>query len=268
MDFLFVIVLGALWGSFANVCIYRLPLEKGVVSGRSFCPNCTNLITWKDNIPVISFLLLNGKCRKCNKKISSQYLLVEMISILLFSIIYFLYGISITTLLLLILSLSFLIIFFIDFKHYIIPNVLTFSMMFLGFVKSFVPNLNPMFPNYVNSLIGGTFGYLLIWSIIIFYNSVSNLNRKHNLFKSIFRQKEGMGLGDAKLLSAIGFWFGWFSIPFVIFLSSIIALLSVAPSLINKSRKFSSQIPFGPYIIVATLIYLIFESKIRLIIFY
>ncbi len=254
MDFVFVIVLGALWGSFANVCIYRLPLEKGVVSGRSFCPNCTNLITWKDNIPVISFLLLNGKCRKCKKKISSQYLLVETISILFFLIIYFLYGISVTTLLLLILSLNFLIIFFIDFKHYIIPNVLTFSMMFLGFVKSFVPDLHPMFPNYLNSLIGGIFGYGIIWSIIFFYKQV--------------RKKEGMGLGDAKLLSAIGFWFGWFSIPFVIFLSSIIALLSVAPSLINKSRKFSSQIPFGPYIIVATLIYLIFESKIRLIIFY
>ncbi len=254
MDFIFVIVLGALWGSFANVCIYRLPIEKGVVSGRSFCPKCTNLITWKDNIPIISFLLLNGKCRKCKKKISSQYLIVEIISILIFLAIYFIYGVSITTLLLMILGLSFLIIFFIDFKHYIIPNVITFSMMLLGFIKSFVPDLHPMFPNYLNSLIGGIFGYGIIWSIILFYKQV--------------RKKEGMGLGDAKLLSAIGFWFGWFSIPFVIFLSSIIALLSVAPSLINKSRKFSSQIPFGPYIILATLIYLMFESKIRLIIFY
>tara|TARA_Y100000768_G_scaffold53454_1_gene35184 strand:- start:29 stop:793 length:765 start_codon:yes stop_codon:yes gene_type:complete len=254
VDFIFVIVLGALWGSFANVCIYRLPIEKGVVSGRSFCPKCTNLITWKDNIPIISFLLLNGKCRKCKKKISSQYLIVEIISILIFLAIYFIYGVSITTLLLMILGLSFLIIFFIDFKHYIIPNVITFSMMLLGFIKSFVPDLHPMFPNYLNSLIGGIFGYGIIWSIILFYKQV--------------RKKEGMGLGDAKLLSAIGFWFGWFSIPFVIFLSSIIALLSVAPSLINKSRKFSSQIPFGPYIILATLIYLMFESKIRLIIFY
>ena len=251
MDFIFVIVLGALWGSFANVCIYRLPIEKGVVSGRSFCPKCTNLITWKDNIPIISFLLLNGKCRKCKKKISSQYLIVEIINILIFLAIYFIYGVSITTLLLMILGLSFLIIFFIDFKHYIIPNVITFSMMSLGFIKSFVPDLHPIFPNYLNSLIGGIFGYGIIWSIIFFYKQV--------------RKKEGMGLGDAKLLSAIGFWFGWFSIPCVIFLSSIIALLSVAPSLINKSRKFSSQIPFGPYIIVATLIYLTFESKIRLI---
>ena len=254
MDYIFVLVLGALWGSFANVCIYRLPLEKGVVSGRSFCPKCNNLITWKDNIPVISFLFLKGKCRNCNKKISSQYLLVEIISILLFIIIYHLYGISFTTLLLIVLGLSFLIIFFIDFKHYIIPNLLTFSMMSLGFVKSFLPNLHPMFPNYLNSLIGGIFGYGIIWSIIFFYKQI--------------RKKEGMGLGDAKLLSAIGFWFGWFSIPFVIFLSSIIALLSVTPSLIKKSKKFSSPIPFGPYIILGTLIYLIFESNIRSIIFY
>ena len=254
MDLIFVIILGGLWGSFANVCIYRLPIDKGVVSGRSFCPKCKKLITWKDNIPIISFLLLNGKCRNCNKKISSQYLIIELITIIYFLVVYYLFGISITTLLFLILGLFFIIIFFIDLKHYIIPNVLTFSLMVIGFVKSFDPNLNPIFPNFINSLIGGIFGYLIIWSIIYFYKRVRN--------------KDGMGLGDAKLLSAIGFWFGWISIPFVIFLSSIIALLFVIPSLMKKSKKLSSQIPFGPYIIIGTLIYLIFESNIQSIIFY
>ena len=268
MDLIFVIILGGLWGSFANVCIYRLPMGKGVVSGRSFCPNCKKLITWKDNIPIISFLFLNGKCRSCKKKISPKYLIVELITIIYFLVVYYLFGISISTLLFLFLGLSFVIIFFIDLKHFIIPNVLTFSLMIVGFVKSFDPNLNPIFPNYINSLIGGIFGYLIIWSIITFYNSISKLNRKHDFFKNIFRQKEGMGLGDAKLLSAIGFWFGWISIPFVIFLSSIIALLFVIPSLIKKSKKLSSQIPFGPYIIIGTLIYLIFESNIQSIIFY
>ena len=254
MDLIFVIILGGLWGSFANVCIYRLPINKGVVSGRSFCPNCKKLITWKDNIPIISFLFLNGKCRNCKKKISSQYLLIELITIVHFLVIYYLFGITITTLLFLILGLSFIIIFFIDLKHYIIPNILTFPLMIIGFIKSFDPNLNPIFPNFINSLIGGIFGYFVIWSIIYFYKQV--------------RKKEGMGLGDAKLLSAIGFWFGWISIPFVIFLSSIIALLFVIPSLIKKSKKLSSQIPFGPYIIIGTLIYLIFESNIQSIIFY
>jgi len=248
MDIVFVVIMAALWGSFANVCIYRLPKEQGVVSGRSHCPKCKKKIVWYDNIPIISYFLLSGKCRKCKKKISIQYSLVEFISIFSFFNIYYLYGITLTTLLLMILSLSLIIIFFIDLKHFIIPNVLTFSMMALGFAKSFDPNLNPMFPNYINSLIGGIFGYGIIWSIIYFYKQI--------------RKKEGMGLGDAKLFAVIGFWFGWISIPFIIFLSSVIALLSVVPDLIKNSKQMSSQIPFGPYIIIGTLIYLVFKNNL------
>ena len=253
MDFIFVTILGALWGSFANVCILRLPEDKGVVVGRSFCPNCKKLIIWKDNIPIISFLLLKGKCRQCKKPISLQYTLVEILSLISFLSIYYYYGISITTLLLIILALLFIIIFFIDLKHFIIPNTLTFPLMILGFIKSFIPNLDEIFPNYIDSLIGGLFGYGIIWSIIFFYKQV--------------RKKDGMGLGDAKLFAVIGFWFGWISIPFIIFLSSIIALLSVIPDLIKNSKKMTTQIPFGPYIIIGTLVYLLFESNFRSIIF-
>ena len=247
MDLLVVGILGSLWGSFANVCIYRLPLKGGVVRGRSFCPKCKKKIFWYENIPILSYLILGGKCSKCKKKISLQYLLVETISIISFLIIYYLYGITLTTILLIILFLSFLIIFFIDLKHYIIPDILTFPMMAIGFFKSFDPNLNPIFPNYINSLIGGIFGYLIIWSIILFYKKIRN--------------KEGMGLGDAKLLAVIGFWFGWISIPFIIFLSSAIALIIVIPDLLKKSKKLSSQIPFGPYIIIATLIFIVFKDN-------
>ena len=246
MDFLLVGILGSLWGSFANVCIYRLPLKGGVVKGRSFCPKCKKKIFWYENIPILSYLFLGGKCSKCKKKISSQYLLVETISAISFLIIYYFFGISLTSILLMILFLSFLIIFFIDLKHYIIPNILTFPMMVLGFAKSFDPNLNPIFPNYINSLIGGIFGYLIIWSIIFFYKQI--------------RKKEGMGLGDAKILAVIGFWFGWISIPFIIFLSSAIALIIVIPDLLKKSKKLTSQIPFGPYIIIATIIFIVFKD--------
>ena len=253
MDFIFIIIIGALWGSFANVCIYRLPLDKGVVSGRSFCPKCKKKITWVDNIPIISFLLIQGKCRKCKKKISFQYPLVETISAFTFFIIYYLYGITTTTLLLIVLGLSFIIIFFIDLKHYIIPDSLTFPMMILGFIKSFDPNLNSLFPDYINSLIGGLFGYGSIWSIIYFYKVV--------------RKKEGMGLGDAKLLAVIGFWFGWISIPFVIFISSVVALITVTPSLMNKSKKLSSEIPFGPFIIIGCITYVIFVEQFKIMLF-
>ena len=195
-----------------------------MVAGRSYCPKCKKQISWYDNIPILSYLFIQGKCRKCKKTISIQYPLVELLSVLSFVIAYFFYGATITTLLFIILALTFIIIFFVDLKHYIIPNSLTFPLMVLGFVKSFDPNLNEIFPNYINSLIGGVFGYGIIWSIIFLYK--------------VLRNKEGMGLGDAKLLAAIGFWFGWISIPFIIFSSSIVALIAVLPSLINKSKKF------------------------------
>ena len=249
MDILFIIILGGLWGSFANVCIVRLPKDKGVVAGRSSCPKCKKEILWYDNIPIISFFLLQGKCRKCKKEISFQYVVVELLSIISFLSIYYLYGLSLTTLLLIILSLAFIIIFFIDLKHFIIPDIITYPMMVLGFLKSFDPNLNEIFPNYIFSLIGGIFGYGIIWSIIYFYKQV--------------KKKDGMGLGDAKLLAVIGFWFGLDAIPFIIFLSSTTALLSVVPDLIKKTKKLSTQIPFGPFIIIGNLIFLVFESKLK-----
>ena len=166
--------MGGLWGSFANVCIYRLPQDKGVVSGRSYCPKCKTQISWYDNIPILSYLFIQGKCRKCKKQISIQYPIVELLSVLSFVAAYYFYGITITTLLFIILALTFIIIFFIDLKHYIIPNGLTFPLMVLGFVKSFDPNLNELFPNYINSLIGGVFGYGIIWAIIcLLYTSPS-----------------------------------------------------------------------------------------------
>ena len=247
-------ILGSLWGSFSNVCIYRLPNNGNVAKGRSFCPNCKNKIKWFDNIPFFSYLFLKGKCRECSKPISFQYFIVELLSAISFVVIFHIYGASITTLLLLILSIFFIIIFFIDLKHFIIPNVLTFPLMVIGFLKSFDPNLNQtIFPNYINSLIGGLFGYSIIWLIIFFYKKVRN--------------KEGMGLGDAKLMAVIGFWFGWISIPFTIFISSVVALILVIPSLINQSRKMSSEIPFGPYIIIGCILYVTFANQIKYLLF-
>ena len=250
MFYLAAFVLGSIWGSFCNVCIYRLPDNDSVVTKRSFCRSCRNKIKWYDNIPLLSFIFLKGKCRSCNNKISSQYFLVELISAISFLSIYFIYGLSVTTLLLIILSIFFIIIFFIDLKHYIIPNELTFPLMLIGFIKSFDPNLNQtIFPNYINSLLGGFFGYAVIWLIIFLYKKIRN--------------KEGMGLGDAKLMAVVGFWFGWASIPFTIFISSAVALVLVIPSLIKKTRNMSAQIPFGPYIIIGCIIYVTFANQIK-----
>jgi len=223
-----------------------------VITGRSSCPNCKNKIPWYDNIPLLSFILLMRKCRFCKKPIDLQYFIVELIGAISFVSIYYFFGLTLAALLLLILSIFFIIIFFIDLKHFIIPNELTFPLMIIGFIKSFDPNLNKaIFPNYINSLIGGIFGYLIIWLIIYIYKKV--------------RKKEGMGLGDAKLLAVIGFWFGWTSIPYVLFFSSVVALLWVTPALIKKSKKLTSQIPFGPYIILASILFFVLKQKLILL---
>ena len=251
MSYIIVFILGSIWGSFSNVCIHRLPDNKSVSRGRSYCPSCKKQIRWYDNIPIFSYVFLKAKCRDCSAKINVKYLLVELICALSFVWFFYLFGLSLTTLLFFILSIFFIIIFFIDLKHFIIPNELTFPLMAIGLLKSFDPNLNQyLFPNFLNSLIGGVAGYIIIWMIIFIYKRLRN--------------KEGMGLGDAKLLSAIGFWFGWMSIPFILFFSSFIALVLAIPSLINKSKNLSSQIPFGPYLILGCILYLLLLEKIIL----
>ena len=254
VTYIVVFILGSLWGSFSNVCIYRLPERGNVVFSRSACRSCQSKISWFDNIPFVSFIILKGKCRNCNFKIPFQYFLVELIVSFGFLLSFYFFEFTITTLLFFILTIFFTIIFFIDLKHFIIPNELTFPLMAIGFFKSFDPNLDQyLFPDYINSLIGGVAGYLIIWLIIFAYKKLRN--------------KEGMGLGDAKLLSAIGFWFGWVSVPLIIFFSSVIALLYVAPTLINKTKSLTTEIPFGPYLIIGTLVYIIFGNQIKLILF-
>ena len=253
MLYIIVFIFGSIWGSFSNVCIRRIPNNTSVIKGRSHCPSCNKLIKWYDNIPLISFLILKARCRDCSTTIDVKYFIIELISALNFVLIFYLFGFSSTTILFFILSIGFLIIFFIDLKHFIIPNEITYPLMMLGFLKSFDPNLNlNLFPNFIDSLIGGFLGYIIIWLVIFIYKK--------------FRNKEGMGLGDAKLVSLIGFWFGWISIPFVIFFSSTIALIKVIPDLIKNKKNLSSEIPFGPYLIIGCLTFLILNSQIRLLI--
>ena len=249
MFYITAFILGCIWGSFSNVCIYRLPLNISVTKGRSYCLSCQKQINWFDNIPLVSFIVLMAKCRHCSTKIDFKYFLVELISGLNFLIIFYFFGISIESLLLIILSIFFLIIYFIDLKHFIIPNELTYPLIVLGFGKTFFTNQNYyIFPDYLNSIIGGVAGYTIIWVIIFLYKKLKNI--------------EGMGLGDAKLLAAIGFWFGWISLPFVLFFSSLTALIVSVPSLIKKTKNLQTKIPFGPYIILGCVLYLLCFEKI------
>ena len=241
--YLFLIFfLGACLGSFANVCIYRLPKNKQVVSGRSFCPKCKKKINWYDNLPLISFIILKSKCRNCKRVISSRYFIVELITGISFLLIYSNFENPQTIIFLSILVLTLIMIFFIDLENFIIPDSLNFTIMGLALLKNFLPNFNTSLIHEINqSIIGGMVGYSSIWLIIFLYKT--------------FKKIDGMGLGDAKLMAGIGLLFGWQSIPFVLFVSAILGLIFVLPSLLNKQKNMRSEIPFGPFIIVACLIY-------------
>ena len=240
-----IFLFGAILGSFANVCIYRLPRDKQIISGRSYCPTCKKKIKWYDNLPLISYIFLNAKCRNCDKSISVRYLIVELITGISFLLIFLSFKNLYTIVFLSTLILILIMIFFIDLENFIIPDSLNFLIMGLALVKNFIPSFNTSLIHDINqSIIGGIIGYFSIWLIIFLYKTLKKI--------------DGMGLGDAKLMAGIGLLFGWQSIPLVLFLSSILGLFFVAPSLLKKQKTMKSEIPFGPFIIISMLIYFVF----------
>ena len=245
---IFIILIGLIFGSFANVCIHRLPLDLDIVKARSHCPKCKKKIIWYDNIPLLSSLILGFKCRTCKKKISKQYFIVELLTGLTFIFFYKTLGLSFDFVLICIIFLILLIIFFIDLKHYIIPDSLNFSLILIGIIKNFTTqDLLKFSYNLPDSLLGGAFGYLIIWLIIFIYKQIRN--------------KEAMGLGDAKLLSAFGFLLGIKSIFIILFVASVLGLIFVLPSLLLKNRSTGSIIPFGPFIILAAILEYFFNLQ-------
>ncbi len=233
----FVAVFGLLFGSFANVVIYRLPLEKSVVRPRSRCPRCENSIAWYDNIPVLSYLILRGRCRKCGQSIHWRYPLVEALMAMLFALVYSRFGMSWTTLEMLIFVFGLVTCSMIDFDHMILPDEFTLSGIVIGLLGA---ALNPE-RDFLSALWGILMGGGFLWAVAYIYLA--------------WRKQEGMGGGDIKLLAWIGAVLGWQSIPFVILMSSFIgSLVGIAAGLKNKSG-LKASIPFGPYLALAALLY-------------
>lgn len=248
--YVFIFLLGSIVGSFLNVCIYRLARQINFWSGRSYCPKCKKKIIWYDNIPLISYWLLNKKCRTCKKIIPFQYFLVELLTAFGFLLIFTQYQLFLDQILLAILLSIFIVIFFIDLKHFIIPDSLNFLLIIIGIFKNFLEPLNiPLNQNMQESLIGGLLGYMMIWLIIYAYKKIKNI--------------DGMGLGDAKLMSAFGFLFGYTALPVILFLAACLGLVFALPALINKTKSLKSELPFGPFLILATLFYAFYFKNLN-----
>ena len=260
-------LLGLLFGSFLNVVIHRLPImmemdwreqcaslnginnaEKtkkyNLITPRSTCPHCQKTIAAWHNIPVISFLILGGKCKECKASINWRYPAVEIISALLVGLTAYKFGFSLNTLAASAFVLALISLTFIDLDTQLLPDDITLPLLWLGLLF----NLNGGFTDIQSAVIGAMTGYLILWSV-------------YWLFKLI-TGKEGMGYGDFKMLAAIGAWFGWAMLPAVILLSSISGSIIGIGLIIFAKKGRNTAIPFGPYLALGGITALFFGAQL------
>jgi len=237
---LFIFIFGLVIGSFLNVVIYRLPRHESIVEPGSHCPSCGKPIKPYDNIPVLSYIILRGKCRYCHAVISPRYPVVELLTGFIFVLVYLKYGLSIDTLVLLILCTSLIAITFIDIDHRIIPDKISYPGTIIGFLSSFFVSIN----NPINAIIG-----MLVGSGILFLTAF--------LYKA-FTGIEGMGMGDVKLMAMIGAFLGWEAAIFTVIISAFIGSLIGIGFILFAGKGKRYAIPYGPFISVSVVIYLFY----------
>lgn len=238
------VIFGALVGSFLNVCIYRLPKEESIVTPGSHCPYCKKPIAFYDNIPLISYLLLKGKCRHCKKSISSRYPLIEGITALISFLLLLKYGPSWDYLIYFSFASALMVITVIDLDHQIIPDVISLPGVGVGLISSFVLTHITFLESLIGMVLGG--GSLFLVATIYQW-----------LFK-----REGMGGGDIKLLAMIGAFLGWKAVILTILLSSLIGSVAGMVVIVFKGKDFKYAIPFGPFLSLGALISMFYGENI------
>jgi len=250
MLFILSVIIGLAIGSFLNVVIYRLPRGESLITPPSHCPNCKSRILWYDNLPILSYLLLKGRCRKCKKPIPWRYPMVEGICALFFFLLFWHYSPSISINLFFILALikallfvSILIpVFFIDIEHQIIPDSLSYTLF------ASVVSISGFQGYLIPSLKGAAVGAGIF--LLIFYLSL------------IFLHQPGMGIGDIKIAAGIGAFFGWEMALLAFFLSFFTGAVIAGVFLLLHLKQMKDRIPFGPFLVVGAFITLFFGKNI------
>jgi len=228
-------IFGLILGSFFNVLIYRIPKEENFISGRSYCPNCKTELKFYDLIPIISYISLKGKCRYCNESISVKYPLIEFLTGILFLAAYLKFGLKPYLFVVLFMISLLIVITFIDLEHMIIPHSLTISGITIFTIWQVFFNQEPI-SSYLYGLI---FGFLFL-AIFVFFNA--------------------MGGGDAMLAAMFGMFFGLYETFVLLMLSFIIGGVFSIIVLIFKRKSRKDKIPFGPFLTVAALLMIFFDS--------
>ncbi len=244
----FVFVMGAIVGSFLNVCILRIPKEESIVRPPSHCVSCQKSIQWYDNIPIISFLFLKGRCRECQKPIAWQYIIIETATALLFLLFYLCFGFSAVGFIYLTLTLLLLVESVIDMRYQIIPDSITLPGILLGLCLSgLFPGLHGgsrFWEGFLQSLLGivagGGFLYLI-----------------GSLFEKILK-KEAMGGGDVKLLAMIGAFLGWKGVLWTAFAASFSGAFV---GLYYKFKTGEERIPFGPHLALGAFLFIFIGNQ-------
>lgn len=238
------VLFGLVIGSFLNVLIYRLPAKKSILNPGSSCPQCGTPIKFYHNIPLLSYLLLMGRCRHCRQPIAWHYPVVEGLTGLLSLALFIRWGPSLQYFLLFLFAAALVVISFIDLKHRIIPDVISLPGMAAGLGASFFL----AHTSWLDSLIGLLAGGGSLYLIAVIYQWITG--------------REGMGGGDIKMLGMIGAWMGCWSLPLIVLLSSLSGALMGGTYLLAAGRGYRFRIPFGPFLALGTLLYLFFGIRI------
>ena len=229
-----VFLFGISFGSFLNVLIYRLPLKISLINPPSKCPGCDAGIRFYDNIPIVSYLILRGRCRSCGMRISPRYPIIEFLSGLLAVYAIFRFGFTIKGIEVAFLSLIFLAIFFIDLDHTIIPDVFTIPGIIIGFAVSMLPGAIIVWEQSLIGIAVGGGGFALVGI----------------LGRLIFR-KEALGFGDVKYAAMVGAFLGWKNLVLMLIIASFLgSVIGITLILLSSKKGKSTYIPFGPFLTV------------------
>ena len=243
---IFIFLAGLCIGSFLNVCIWRIPRDESIVWPGSHCPACNHAIAPWDNLPLLSWILLGGKCRHCRAPISPRYFIVELLTGALFAGLWLVHGWALQTPVYLFFTAALVLGTFVDFDHLILPDRVTIGGMVAGPILSFAfPPLQGQterLPALVLSLIGLAVGYGLLWLVAAIGHAIL--------------KREAMGMGDVKLLGAIGACLGWPAVLFTIFVSSFSGTLLGFALIALGKKELQSKIPYGPHIALAAVLWM------------
>lgn len=261
--YLITVVVALIVGSFLNVIIVRVPRQlqwhwhgkqaglakpPGIAGPASQCPVCGQPIRWRDNLPLVSFLILKGRCRSCEAAISVRYPLVEALTALLSLVVVLKLGLQWSTVAALVLTWALIALAFIDLEHFLLPDQITLPLLAAGLLVNAIGG----FTDPLSALIGAVSGYGILWAI-------------YHVYRVVRRGREGFGYGDFKLLGALGAWLGWQPLPLVVLLSSGVGAVIGITLILLRCHQLREPLPFGPFLAGAGWLVLLWEEELWLL---